>query len=342
MPVFIPEKERIPGVRYALTQQGVELPVVDVTHPSFALDTGADALQAIRQRTLDDSLQWSRRPRWIRRLFIALVARRSVLMRGLRSCEGTFLTGMNTYLFKLPPAHLASSFATAIDRRIAAKTLLMEIRLRLQLVSEFLAEQLRLDVDQTPAGLPVYLLNIAGGTAIDSLNALLLAQREPSASLSTRPIHIAVLEAHDEGPYFGRNALESLHTANGPLARLNIHFAHQHYDWNNTDSLRNICQDIPADAVCLGSSEGGLFGYATDDAIRANLQALRAYTSGSFTFTGTWSPDTPGNRESMNFSGAASRVFQPDAFEKLLRDTGWRIDRQTDGLGTRCIRLAKA
>jgi len=342
MTVLIPEKERLPGVRYALTQQGIELPVIDVTHPSFAVDHSTAAIETVRERATAETLQWNRNPRWLQRLFMALVTRRSVLMRGLRSSEGTFLSGMNTYLIKLPPAHLASSFTTPTDRRIAAKPQIMDIRLRLQIMADLLAEKLCSDLNQAPEGVPIFLLNIAGGPTMDSLNALILAQQKSSASLSTHPIQIEVLDAHDEGPYFGRNALESLQTANGPLLGLAIRFVHEHYDWNKPASLKDVFKNLPADAISLGSSEGGLFHYADDDAIRANLEALREYTGSSFSFSGSLTPDTPANRAALRFSGAAMRFFQPAIFETLVHDTGWRIDRQVEILRTLCVRLVKA
>lgn len=325
-----------------MTQQGIELPIIDVTHPSFAVDHSENAIEALRERVSAETLQWNRNPRWLQRLLMFLVMRRSVLMRGLRSSKGTFLSGMNTYLIKLPSAHLASSFTTSTDRRIAAKAQLMDIRLRLQIMADFLADRLRHDLDRTQAGVPIFLLNIAGGPAMDSLNALLLAQRKSPASLSSHPIQITVLDAHDEGPHFGLNALESLKTSNGPLSGLNIRFAHQHYDWNKPASLKDLFKDLPADAISLGSSEGGLFHYASDEVIRANLEALREHTGSHFTFSGSLTPDTPVNRASLSFSGAAMRFFQPSSFESLVRDTGWRIDRRVEVLRTLCVRLVKA
>lgn len=340
MPVLIPEKERIPGVAYALTRQQIELPVIDVTHPTFAVDHSEAAIHSLRSRVADETMQWSRNPRWLQRLLMFLVMRRSVLMRGLRSSEGTFLSSMNTYLIKLPPAHLASSFTNPADRRIAAKPQLMDVRLRLQIMADLLAEKLCQDLSQAPADAPVFLLNIAGGPAMDSLNALNLARQK--TNLSTHPIQIAVLDSQDEGPHFGRNALESLKTANGPLSGLDIGFAHQHYDWHKPASLKDVFNALPPETLSLGSSEGGLFHYADDDTIRANLEALREYTGNGFSISGSLSPDTPLNRASLSFSGAAMRFFHPDAFAALVRDTGWRIDRQVEIIRTLCFRLVKA
>jgi hypothetical protein len=342
MAVLIPEKERMSGVSYAMTQQGVELPVIDITHPSFAVDVSAAALGDLRKRASAETLQWSQKPQWVRRLLFALFMRRSVLLRGLRSSAGTFLSGMNTYLLKLPPAHLASSFATSADRRMAAGAPLMDVRLRLQMMSDLLAEKLCNDLDKAAADSPIFLLNIAGGPAMDSLNALILAHQVSLTSLSSHPIQIAVLDANDEGPCFGRNALEALKAPGGPLAGLNISFAHRHYDWNKPESLLEVFNQLPSEAVSLGSSEGGLFHYAPDDVIRANLEILRDCTGSSFTFSGSLTPDTPVNRASLSFSGVAIRFFRPDVFESLVRDTGWRIDRQVEALRTLCVRLVKA
>lgn len=52
--VRIPEKNKKPGVYYALTNDGVELPVIDVTHPEFALNLSAEDLSARRERFIRD------------------------------------------------------------------------------------------------------------------------------------------------------------------------------------------------------------------------------------------------------------------------------------------------
>ena len=41
------ETNKRPGVYYALTEDGIELPIVDVTHPSFALKLNDSEVQAL-------------------------------------------------------------------------------------------------------------------------------------------------------------------------------------------------------------------------------------------------------------------------------------------------------
>jgi hypothetical protein len=41
------EVNKRPGVYYALTNDGIELPIVDVTHPAFALDVSDEQQQLL-------------------------------------------------------------------------------------------------------------------------------------------------------------------------------------------------------------------------------------------------------------------------------------------------------
>jgi hypothetical protein len=342
MAILIPRNERVSGVCYAQTSQGVELPVVDVTHPSFALDASPAAMETLRERAAAEAAQWQRRPRWLRRLLYPLVARQSVLLQGMRASHGTFLSGMNTYLFKLGPAHLATSFAKRMDRKMAAKASAMEVRYRLQAMAELLEEKLEAELRGAPAGRPVRLLNIAGGPAMDDLNALILARRRAPELLAGRAVRIEVLDLHEEGPAFGRNALAALREPGAPLAGVDAVFEHRHYDWNRPETLRESFAGAGGGEVLLGSSEGGLFHYGDDATIRVNLEALREYSGPGFGFTGSVGIDSPENRAALALTGAAVQYFKVEAFEALVRRSGWRIDRRVPTLRSLCVRLAKA
>lgn len=342
MPALIPQKERKEGVCYAKTSQGVELPVVDVTHPSFTLDASPVALAALRSRAELEAAKWNRQPRWLRQLMYRLLARRSVLLHGMRSSHGTFLSGMNTYLFKLGPENLASSFASRIDRKIAAKAAATEVRYRLQAMAAILDEMLDAELRGAPGNRPVHLINIAGGPAMDDLNALILASRRVPELVKGRPVRIDVLDPHEEGPAFGRNALEALRAPNAPLAGLDVVFDHHVYDWNHPEKLQDCFARIGDEAHALGSSEGGLFHYGDDSTIRLNLEALRAYSGPSFRFAGSLGIDTPENRAAIGFTGTAVRYFTMEAFEALARRSGWKIERCEPTLRSACVRLAKA
>ena len=48
------------------------------------------------------------------------------------------------------------------------------------------------------------------------------------------------------------------------------------------------------------------------------------------------------NRAALALTGAAVRYFAMEAFEALVRRSGWRIERQVPTLRSLCVRLAKA
>jgi hypothetical protein len=79
-------------------------------------------------------------------------------------------------------------------------------------------------------GDPLLLLNIGGGSAIDSLNALLLLHRERPGSLADRGIRIYVLDLDTAGPTFGARALAALQAEGAPLHGLDIRLTHVPYD----------------------------------------------------------------------------------------------------------------
>jgi hypothetical protein len=77
-PPRIPERHKKPGVCYTVTDDGIELPVVDVTHSASALDPSPSELAANAEESLRGLRHWARLPVFARRL----AARHSVLMRG--------------------------------------------------------------------------------------------------------------------------------------------------------------------------------------------------------------------------------------------------------------------
>src|SRR5262249_54492642 len=120
----------------------------------------------------------------------------------------------------------------------------------------------------------LHLVNIAGGPALDSINALIMLTRT-HAMLIHRLIAIHVFDAQQDGPNFGARALLALTAPGGPLHGLEVQFQHHAYDWNDTAPLARVLAGLPArGAIIAASSEGGLFEYGTDDAVVANLTAL--------------------------------------------------------------------
>jgi hypothetical protein len=261
------------AVLFATTAGGLRLPVIDVTHPAFAVPDDPASLVARR----DAFLAWDRRnrrmPTIVTRLLIRLAARRSLLLRQILTSDNEYLDSITTYMLKLGADHLPPGFDGPMDRKVAAAPHMALIRLRMQQIARLLTEALLAPLADAPDA-PLHLVNIAGGPALDSINALIMLARL-HATLIHRPIAIHVFDAQQDGPTFGARALLALTAPEGPLHGLEVQFQHHAYDWNDTTPLAHLLAGLAArGAIIAASSEGGLFEYGTDDAIVANLTAL--------------------------------------------------------------------
>jgi hypothetical protein len=261
------------AVVYATTADGLRLPVIDVTHPAFAVPDDPASLAARR----DAFLAWDRRnlrmPGVITRLLIRLAARRSPLLRKMMLSGDEYLDSISTYMLKLGADHLPPGFDSPMDRRVATAPHMALIRLRMQQIAGLLADALLAPLADAPDA-PLHFVNIAGGPALDSTNALIMLAHA-HATLIHRPIAIHVFDTRQDGPTFGTRALLALTTPGGPLNGLEVQFQHHSYDWNDTTPLARLLADLTArGAIIAASSEGGLFEYGTDDAVVANLAAL--------------------------------------------------------------------
>jgi hypothetical protein len=261
------------AVVFATTADGLRLPVIDVTHPAFAVPDDPASLAA-RHHVF---LAWDRRnrrmPAIVTRLLMRLAARRSLLLRRMLASDNEYLDSISTYLFKLGADHLPPGFDGPVDRKVAAAPHVALIRLRMQQIARLLAEALLAPLAAAPDA-PLHLVNIAGGPALDSINALIMLARA-HASMIHRPIAIHVFDAQQDGPTFGARALLALAAPGEPLHGLEVQFQHHAYDWNDTAPLARLLAGLGGrGAVIAASSEGGLFEYGTDDAVTANLAAL--------------------------------------------------------------------
>jgi hypothetical protein len=229
-----------------------------------------------------------------------------------------------------------------MDRDIAASLPGVAMRLRLQDVSRFLADGLIGPLSALPRW-PLQLLNIGGGPAIDSLNALIVLRKAHPELLRDRRILIYVLDLDTEGPAFGARALTALRAEGAPLNGLEIELQRWPYDWSAVGELDRILTGLETrDAVVAVSSEGALFEYGTDEEIVATLEALgrgtplHAFVVGSVTRNDaiTLRIHAPG--------GAAVRPRGLDAFRRLLQHDGWTVERVAEGVMSDQVRLTKS
>jgi hypothetical protein len=234
---------------------------------------------------------------------------------------------MSTYLLKLGPDNLGDAYARPIDRRIAAALPALAVRWRLADMARLLADRLA-PLLEARAGSPLRFVNIAGGPAMDSLNALLLLARDRPALLAGRAVAIDVLDGDAGGPTFGARALAALSAPGAPLHGVDARLRHVAYDWNDPRPLRGVLDDArAAGAIAIGSSEGGLFEYGSDDAILANLTAAHEAALPDFAMLGSVTrADRPVQRL-RETSQPATRPRGLDVFRELVARAGWRVER---------------
>src|SRR5438105_4174859 len=152
-------------VLYAPTIDGTAVPIIDVTNPAFQVNASDEDLAALCDQFLRESTARQDVP-----APVLAALQRSTLGRALMAARGTFLTGIHTYFLKLGPDSLWDG-AEDMDRRIAASFPALANRVRLQDVARLIAD----GIARAPGGppRPLLFINIAGGPAADSWNALL-------------------------------------------------------------------------------------------------------------------------------------------------------------------------
>lgn len=321
-----PETRKKPGLAYAFTNEGVELPVIDVTHPEFEVVISDQEVSARNAAYQDTERRRSRTPLVIRRFLFRYYARQSAILQGMVEARKSFLSGMNTYLLKLGAANLGSAYASKVDRYVAASFPALIIRLRMQNTAKLLASGIAEPLRAGP-GNPLHLVNIAGGPSADSLNALILTRKTSPGLLEGREIFIHVLDLEKDAPDFGKRAIASLQAKGAPLEGLVITFLHTLYDWGKPAALGTLLAGFGArPCVVAVSTEGGLFEYGTDGDILSNLTVLRELGSPGLFVVGSVTRNDDPNRLLHGTSMIPVIPRGLTVFTALVKRAGWRVE----------------
>lgn len=269
-----PVRNKIKGLFYAFTLEGVELPVLDITHPLFL--SGIDEARLKRllgkaEKSADETAdKFNNMPGYIKKFF----AKRSFIMAELlrEKQDKEFLTGISTLMLKLGPELIGKGRKRYLDRLASRGIGGIVLRMRARDISKCLAESV-IPLLSKSLGKDICFINIAGGAASDSFNTLFLISQKHPGLLKNRQIEINVLDIDSYGPAFADRCLCSLKSPGGPFNDLNISFRHIYYNWNNTDKLEELLAERK-ECVQICSSEGGLFEYCTDEVISRNLMSI--------------------------------------------------------------------
>jgi hypothetical protein len=342
MKALIPESDKKPGVCYAVTDDGIEVPVIDVTHAAFRVQLSEQDIAAAVAKALADLESRAKIPQEEQQKQLIVLMRGSFLAPRIGAARGTILDGMSTYFLKLGPENLGKGYAKDIDRVIAGSLPCLSTRLRLQNMARLMADSL-VPLLEERRGSQLHLLNIAGGPGMDSLNAILLLRKERPELLRGRGIAIHLLDPDTVGPSFGARAARALQADGGPLYGLEVEVSRIPYDWSLPGELTGIARSLEGQgAVIAGSSEGGLFEYGSDGQIEANLRALHKGTGSSAAMVGTVTR-ADGAARTLNEAGGAALVLRGmEAFTALALEAGWRVARVMDSPLSHDVRLEKA
>lgn len=314
------------GVVHAATREGYVLPVIDVTHPRFAVPDDAASAAALYGAFAEEERKRRRLPQFLMRFMLKRMAKRSLLLKALFGGTTGFLDGTSTYVMKLGPENLPPPFDGPLDRKLAGSPHVGLLRLRMQQTARLLADALAAPLSQKPEA-PLHLINIGGGPAIDSMNTLILLMRG-QPELMRRPIVIHVLDGDEDGPFFGANALAALKGDGAPLYGLDITFRHEIYDWNDTALLERLVADLAARGAVIGaSSEGALFEYGSDAAIVINLEALLAGGRGARQISGSVTCSDETRRRMIATSNFKLMARGIEGFAPLATRAGFIIAR---------------
>jgi hypothetical protein len=309
--------------------EGSRLPVIDITNPRFAVPTSPAEMEALRQAYLLEEQRQRLIPQFIMRWMLRSAARRSRLFRSVFASPTGFVDAISTYVMKLGADNLPPGFDTPMDRMFAASPHVTLLRLRMAQIAHFLADGLQEVLAATPPR-PLVLLNIGGGPALDSLNALILLKQVDPAFLD-RPVSVIVMDVQSEGPRFGARALAALKAKGAPLSGIAARFAHRLCDWNEPHALEQLLGDLVRQgAIIAASSEGALFEYGSDDAIRANLRVL--HLGGACLVAGSVTASDDARRRLIANSGLGIVPRGLDDFAPLAREAGWTIARTESAL----------
>ena len=325
------------GLHFATSPGGLRLPIIDITHPAFALDPSPKELKEIVASAIDDLEKRNAIPDPA----FGLALRESVLASGIARARGGYLSGLATYMLKLGPDNLGEGWAKDIDRMIAASLPCFSARLRLQATARLLATELGPRLTAAP-GRKLRLVNVAGGCAADSYNALLLLRKGRPELLEDREIEILVLDIDEEGPAFGREAIAALSADASPLSGLRLDYRHIGFDWSSPEAPGILARELPDDgSIVAASSEGGLFEYGSDEEIGRMLRTFGQHAGSEASFVGSLSRMDGAAGRLNGGSGAAIRRWRPGEFARLVEDLGWRIDKNEDCPLSHNVRLKK-
>jgi hypothetical protein len=326
----IPEKNKVSGLSYVYTDSGLELPVLDITHPLFTTSINEESLEELCKESAQRAISMKEMPAAQK----MVIAEKSYIFGRYfhKDPNATYLSGMSTYMLKLGPNLIGGGEERNIDRMIAMGVISVSARMRLRDICRQQANALVPRLMTSPEQ-ELCLINIAGGAAADSINTLILVLEENQSLLKNRKIEINVFDIDIDSPGFAGRCIEALKAPGSHFHGLDISFNHIKYNWVDTGDLIDILAK-KRDCILIGTSEGGLFEYAGDEEIINNLDALYNNSPADMQFTGSVIHDIDTVDPTMAAMAEESRgslhLRGIEGLRSVLEKTKWKLDNTTN------------
>jgi hypothetical protein len=327
-------KNKIPGLSYAVMDNGIELPVLDITHPLFLSSINETKLikylKEVENGGEKRAESFQKIPAVIKRFF----AKHSFIMADLLSekKEDKFLSGLSTLLLKMGPDLIGRGRRSFLDRLASKGIGGMVLRMRLRDIAQCQAEMLTPRLEDYPDK-DLCFVNIAGGTSCDSINTLLLILQNDKEILKNRHIEINVLDIDKAGSDFAERSIEALKSGDGKFSNLNVSLRYLPYNWNHTAELRDLLKNRK-EWLIICTSEGGLFEYGSDEDIISNLDAIYENSRGEIILAGSVMRDIDtidaAAKAAMKITSIKARMLGIGGLNTILEKTKWKLDMQME------------
>lgn len=324
-----PETSPIPGLAHAFTDNGIELPVLDITHPQFISSIDEGHLGEVSKASIQKLLALGEMSDAQKRTYYEQVLKSYIFGHVFVTDPGAnFMNGMSTYVYKLGPNLIGGGPDREVDRSLSMEIAGVAIRMRIRDLCRLQAGALIPQLESSPQK-NLCFINIAGAAASDSINTLILILKENPTLLRSRKIEINVLDIDTIGPHFALGCIKALKTQAHHFHGLDIAFHHIPHDWKDTDGLIPLLSNR-RDCILMCASEGGLFEYGMDQDIIRNLKVLYDHSPDAMRIAGTIIHDThkvhatvPAMAKATN---AGLRFLGVSGLTGLLEKTGWRLE----------------
>jgi hypothetical protein len=329
-------KNKNADLSYAFTLNGVELPVLDITHPLFISSIDESKLKEMltkSEKSADRTAnKFIRMPVFLKRF----LAKKSFIISELLQENGdnAYLTGLSTLMLKLGPDLIGKGRKRFLDRMSSKGIGGIVLRMRVRDISRCQAKAMIPLLAESPKK-DVCVINIAGGAASDSINALFLIKQENASLLKNRKIEINVLDIDTYGPAFADRCLAALKAPGGRLNDLDISFRHIHYDWNSTGKLGELLSERK-DWLQICSSEGGLFEYCSDEVIIRNLSSIYDNSADEILIAGSILHDITKVDAGIIAALKISTSIKPrflgiDGLKSIIKNNKWKLGEIIEG-----------